>query len=590
MADKDQQETTTAPSLEHVFATFSREHHHDNRQVLQVLRAVHAKCPNYTLLYELDHRSVAGWPLTVIRFGRPVNDSTTLGHTLLTPESRLVGNIHGNEVTGREMLLSLAHFLCQQLLLDQAAADSEAADVQRLVHESGIHILVSMNPDGWDVATRSLAEGANGDSGSNSDAAVNSPDGLVGRSNLNSVDLNRDFPVLAPAQGGYSVSDHELQPETEAVVDWITRQVPAFVLSAGLHGGSLVANYPYDQSVSATSTPSATKTSSSSYAPTPDDDTFRSLALTYATAHGRMVRSRGCDDADPDFSRSSGITNGAAWYPVSGGMQDFSYLATNAFELTLELGCDKYPSAESLAKEWDDGNKRALIDFLWRSHSGIKGLIRDAVTGSGLKARISVKNVTSGRDQIIDHDVWSMAGSGEYWRLLTPGVYEVTADAAGQGMFAPTTKLVSVPAHAPSDTRLPATRIDFDLKPVPVSAAVTSAAADDGDVLFMSKRRETVGAGAGAGYEDVAGTGDEEQQMVDEMMMMESAADTRSRANAGQVSYDFSNPEVLEYAAAAAGDINLLSNADDDLLLATRQQQQQQTRDKQEAAAAVNFM
>lgn len=44
-------------------------------------------------------------------------------------------------------------------------------------------------------------------------------------------------------------------------------------------------------------------------------------------------------------------------------MQDFSYLATNAFELTLELGCEKFPQAKTLPGYWHD-NKEALLEFI----------------------------------------------------------------------------------------------------------------------------------------------------------------------------------------------------------------------------------
>ena len=46
-------------------------------------------------------------------------------------------------------------------------------------------------------------------------------------------------------------------------------------------------------------------------------------------------------------------------------MQDFNYLASNAFELTLELGCRKFPPGKDLANLWND-NKDALLNFMWQ--------------------------------------------------------------------------------------------------------------------------------------------------------------------------------------------------------------------------------
>jgi hypothetical protein len=46
-------------------------------------------------------------------------------------------------------------------------------------------------------------------------------------------------------------------------------------------------------------------------------------------------------------------------------MQDFNYLHSNTFEITMELSCCKYPSAQNgtLGKEWDN-NKEALLTYM----------------------------------------------------------------------------------------------------------------------------------------------------------------------------------------------------------------------------------
>ena len=44
-------------------------------------------------------------------------------------------------------------------------------------------------------------------------------------------------------------------------------------------------------------------------------------------------------------------------------MQDYNYLETNCFEITLELGCDKFPPEEKLEPLWED-NAVALLNFM----------------------------------------------------------------------------------------------------------------------------------------------------------------------------------------------------------------------------------
>jgi len=48
---------------------------------------------------------------------------------------------------------------------------------------------------------------------------------------------------------------------------------------------------------------------------------------------------------------------------LSGGMQDWNYINSNCFEITVELGCVKYPHAIELPKYWKQ-NEYSLLALM----------------------------------------------------------------------------------------------------------------------------------------------------------------------------------------------------------------------------------
>jgi carboxypeptidase D len=290
--------------------------------------------------------------------------------------------MHGDETIGREILINLIYHL-----LSSYGKDTR---LTQLVDTTNIFIMPTANPDGFE----SVQEGS----------CITSH----GRNNANNVDLNRNFPDQFDSDQDREHQFKGREPETVSLMNWIREN--RFVLSANLHAGSVVASYPYDDS--------RKHQSEGFYAVSPDDQVFRHLALTYSKSHGNMHLGNHCGDKFTD-----GITNGAQWYDVPGGMQDFNYLASNCFEITVELTCCKYPTRDKIREEWTL-NREALISYIQQVHMGVKGFVHDNVTGKAIgNAVISVEGIA--------HDITTSPLHGDYWGLLVPGVYTLRATKNG---------------------------------------------------------------------------------------------------------------------------------------------------------------
>jgi len=355
--------------------------YHNYTELISELEQLADSYPTTSQLY-IQGSTVEGRQLAVIR----ISDKVQQERKLLKPMVKLIANMHGNEPVGRELMLALARYLLQN--------NGRDPRVTRIVEELDIHILPSLNPDGFENATKGVCSGYHIG---------------TGRHNGNLVDLNRAFP----SWDNLTLSQEELtataEPEVAAIIDWVFSQ--PFVLSANFHDGAVVANYPWDDSNEREGMQSLT----------PDDQTFRALASLYANRHKSMFKGNGLchDDNFP-----GGITNGAEWYIVKGGMQDFNYLFSNCMEMTIELSCCKYPLETELQGHWQD-NKESLLSYLEAALGGIRGLVTDrsgtAVQGAVVTVLgLEEKNVTT-------------SFLGEWWRLLAPGSYCVRALDPGMG-------------------------------------------------------------------------------------------------------------------------------------------------------------
>ena len=63
-------------------------------------------------------------------------------------------------------------------------------------------------------------------------------------------------------------------------------------------------------------------------------------------------------------------------------MQDYNYVRSNAFEITVEVSCCKFPSESTLERFWKE-NKKSLLAYLKLVHTGLSGFVKDQKSERG---------------------------------------------------------------------------------------------------------------------------------------------------------------------------------------------------------------
>tara|TARA_Y100001935_G_scaffold159096_1_gene130894 strand:+ start:1424 stop:3421 length:1998 start_codon:yes stop_codon:yes gene_type:complete len=353
--------------------------YHNYNELTDFLININSEFPTITNLFSIG-QSVQGRELWVLEI------SDNPGINEIEPEFKYIANMHGDETVGRELCLYLISWFVNGYGSDERATD--------LINDTSIFIMPSMNPDGFENGSRY---------------------------NANNVDLNRDFPDQ------FNDPNNSLtgrQPETQAVMEWTWQR--NFVLSANMHTGALVVNYPFDGP------------NTGVYSGAPDDDVFVQISRCYADSHPNMESG----------GFQNGITNGAQWYAVFGGMQDWNYVWESDFDITLEQNEVKWPNSNLLDELWDD-HREPMIAYIEQIHQGLRGIVTDVNSNQPLNAVITIEG--------IDHDIFTDSQNGDYYRLLTPGQYTVNVSSFG---YLPVAQEINIPDNGYLE-------INFNLTPDP---------------------------------------------------------------------------------------------------------------------------
>lgn len=285
------------------------------------------------------------------------------------PKFLLASTIHGDETTGFVMMLRL---------IDLLLSHPELPEVENVINNIDLFVCPNANPDGTYYGGNHTVRGAK-------------------RFNACSIDMNRNYPD--PVDGMHP-DGNEYAAETQ----WFMKLAEDydFTMAAHYHGGVELVNYPWDND----------------YTRHADDEWWQMISRQYAElAHEK--------DADYMTDEENGITNGADWYRIGGGRQDYMNYYHRCRELTIECSAIKCPPASKLTMYWEY-NYNSIFALLNQVTYGIQGLVIDAEDKTPLEATI----------RILNHDqnysvVKSRCADGSFFRPIKSGAYMVDICAEG---------------------------------------------------------------------------------------------------------------------------------------------------------------
>ena len=280
------------------------------------------------------------------------------------PKFLYTSTIHGDETTGWMLMLRLIDYILENPTLPEC--DS-------VLNNIDLYIGPNTNPDGTYHGGNNTVNGAT-------------------RYNANGVDMNRNY---ADPHGGAHPDGNPYQQETEWMMQFA--QDNAFVMGANYHGGAEVMNYPWDNT----------------YTLHADDAWYQLISHEYADLTHQV-------SANYMTDYNNGITNGAQWYMIGGGRQDYMNGYAQCRELTIECSNTKCPSGSQMPTFWNY-NKNSMFAFMNQCIYGIHGTVVDAES----KAPIGGAMIT-----LVSHDdqystVSTQLPNGDFHRPVKAGTYNV---------------------------------------------------------------------------------------------------------------------------------------------------------------------